>query len=216
MSVRRLSDARDISYMFIPLLYVKLWSLMWHRVERGAFTPTDLPSVVSVWNAFCSFHSVTSDPYDTDKMAVELVIQFSTTRLAMKVGQQMVFQFVDKKMLMLTVKELEGKSRGSLAWLIRGRLVNILLIKCATTENIYFRTDRSCTETDLLIIFIFSSFNHLETGCWLLTMLTSSSPLTHNVWVFEWSSRTFIGSSTTHTLTILASKRFIVNCSFGD
>jgi len=58
---------------------------------------------------------VTSDPYDTDKMAVELVIQFSTTRLAMKVGQQMVFQFVDKKMLMLTVKELEGKSRGSLA-----------------------------------------------------------------------------------------------------
>ncbi len=58
---------------------------------------------------YCSLSlsvSTTLDPYDSDKMAAEFLMQFP--KQAFSVGQQLVFQFQDKKMLMLTVKEMEG------------------------------------------------------------------------------------------------------------
>ena len=80
--------------------------------------------------------STTTDPYDTDKMAVEFLQQF--TDHAFSVGQyvserslrtmlfqrhvsfplQLPFQFMDKKTLTLAVKDLECKHRSSTAGLI--------------------------------------------------------------------------------------------------
>jgi vesicle-fusing ATPase len=54
------------------------------------------------------FHSTTLEPYDTDQMAKEFLMQFSGH--AFTVGQQLAFSFVDKKLLGLVVKSLEGKS----------------------------------------------------------------------------------------------------------
>lgn len=51
---------------------------------------------------------VTTDGYDTDKMAAEFCMQFCPSQLALTVGQSIVYQFQDKKKLMLQVKELEG------------------------------------------------------------------------------------------------------------
>jgi vesicle-fusing ATPase len=58
---------------------------------------------------FSVFHSTTLEPYDTDQMAKEFLMQFSGQ--AFTVGQQLAFSFVDKKLLGLVVKSLEGKSR---------------------------------------------------------------------------------------------------------
>jgi hypothetical protein len=51
--------------------------------------------------------STTLDPYDTDQMAREFLLQFSGQ--AFTVGQQLAFSFLDKKLLGLVVKSLEGK-----------------------------------------------------------------------------------------------------------
>ena len=52
--------------------------------------------------------STTTEPYDTDMMAQEFVQQFPYQ--ALTVGQQLDFNFVDKKFLLsIIVKELEGK-----------------------------------------------------------------------------------------------------------
>jgi vesicle-fusing ATPase len=48
----------------------------------------------------------TTEPYDTDLMAKEFLMQFSGQ--AFTVGQLLAFQFQDKKMLSLCVKSLEG------------------------------------------------------------------------------------------------------------
>lgn len=48
------------------------------------------------------------EPYDTDLMAKDFLMQFSG--LALTVGQPLVFSFQDKKMLGLVVKSLEGES----------------------------------------------------------------------------------------------------------
>jgi hypothetical protein len=54
------------------------------------------------------FFSTTLEPYDTDKMANELLQQFGNQ--AFTVGQQFAFQLGDqKKTLMVSVKEMEGK-----------------------------------------------------------------------------------------------------------
>lgn len=51
--------------------------------------------------------STTLEPYDTDKMAFELLQQFANQ--AFTVGQQFAFQLQDqKKTLMVSIKELEG------------------------------------------------------------------------------------------------------------
>ena len=46
------------------------------------------------------------DPYDSDRMAAEFLMQFP--QQAFTVGQLLVFQFMDLKMLSLTVKEING------------------------------------------------------------------------------------------------------------
>ncbi|KAK2151366.1 hypothetical protein LSH36_366g05020 [Paralvinella palmiformis] len=50
--------------------------------------------------------STTLDPYDSDRMAAEFLMQFP--RQAFSVGQQLAFAFPEKKMLLLTCKELEA------------------------------------------------------------------------------------------------------------
>jgi vesicle-fusing ATPase len=52
-------------------------------------------------------YSTTLEPYDTDQMAKEFLLQFSGQ--AFTVGQQLAFSFLDKKLLGLVVKTLEGK-----------------------------------------------------------------------------------------------------------
>jgi len=50
--------------------------------------------------------STTTEPFDTDKMALEFVNQFP--QQAFTVGQELVFSFMDKKVLSVIVRELEG------------------------------------------------------------------------------------------------------------
>lgn len=47
------------------------------------------------------------EPYDSDLMAKEFLMQFAG--MALTVGQTLVFSFQDKKLLGLAVKTLEGK-----------------------------------------------------------------------------------------------------------
>jgi len=61
--------------------------------------------------------NTTTDPYDTDKMAVEFLMQFN--QRAFSVGQELAFSFVDKKLLVAKVKELGALDLG----VVRGRLV---------------------------------------------------------------------------------------------
>lgn len=51
-------------------------------------------------------YSTTLEPYDTDEMAKEFLLQFSG--LALTVGQPLVYSFNDKKLLGLVVKTLEA------------------------------------------------------------------------------------------------------------
>jgi len=62
---------------------------------------------------FLSPKSTTTDPYDTDKMAVEFLQQFSDH--AFSVGQCLPFQFLDKKTLTLAVKEIEAADLSAVA-----------------------------------------------------------------------------------------------------
>ena len=50
--------------------------------------------------------STTTEPFDTDKMALEFVKQFC--RQAFTVGQELVFSYVEKKVLTVVIRELEG------------------------------------------------------------------------------------------------------------
>jgi len=54
------------------------------------------------------FCSIPTEPYDTDKMAPELAMQFAPSRLALREKQQIVFQMPDRKPLMLKVKDIQG------------------------------------------------------------------------------------------------------------
>jgi hypothetical protein len=53
-----------------------------------------------------SVYSATTEPYDTEKMALDFSEQFP--RQAFTVGQELVFSFKDKKVLSVVVKDLEG------------------------------------------------------------------------------------------------------------
>jgi len=54
------------------------------------------------------YSSGTSEPYDTDEMAREFLLQFSGQ--AFSEGQLLAFKFMEKKVLALTIKSLEGKN----------------------------------------------------------------------------------------------------------
>lgn len=49
---------------------------------------------------------MSQEPFDTDKMAKDFVLQFAG--IALTVGQTLAFQFEDKKLLGLVVKTLEA------------------------------------------------------------------------------------------------------------
>lgn len=57
--------------------------------------------------------SVTLEPYNTDEMAKDFLLQFSGQ--AFTVGQQLAFQFKDKKLLGLVVKSLEAADLSAIS-----------------------------------------------------------------------------------------------------
>ncbi|XP_076162163.1 vesicle-fusing ATPase 1-like [Ptiloglossa arizonensis] len=62
---------------------------------------------------FLQKKSTTMEPYNTDEMAKDFLLQFSGQ--AFTVGQQLVFQFKDKKMLGLVVKSLEAADLSAIS-----------------------------------------------------------------------------------------------------
>lgn len=56
---------------------------------------------------FSLLYSANLDPHDTDKMAAEFLMQFNN--MAFTEGQSLAFQFADKKLLVIAVKEIEGE-----------------------------------------------------------------------------------------------------------
>lgn len=56
---------------------------------------------------FSLLYSANLDPHDTDKMAAEFLMQFNN--MAFTEGQCLAFQFSDKKLLVITIKEIEGE-----------------------------------------------------------------------------------------------------------
>lgn len=59
------------------------------------------------------YFSVTLEPYNTDEMAKDFLLQFSGQ--AFTVGQQLAFQFKDKKLLGLVVKSLEAADLSAIS-----------------------------------------------------------------------------------------------------
>lgn len=59
-----------------------------------------------------TLYSVSQEPYDSDQMAKEFIMQFAG--MALTVGQSLVFNFKDKKLLGLAVKSLEAIDPKSL------------------------------------------------------------------------------------------------------
>ncbi|KAH8295288.1 hypothetical protein KR018_009597 [Drosophila ironensis] len=66
----------------------------------------DLITLVSFETDFLQKKTTTQEPYDSDEMAKEFIMQFAGMPLT--VGQTLVFQFKDKKFLGLAVKTLEA------------------------------------------------------------------------------------------------------------
>lgn len=54
----------------------------------------------------------TTEPYDSDLMAKEFLMQFAG--LAVTVGQPLVFSFMDKKLLGLSIKSIEAIDASSI------------------------------------------------------------------------------------------------------
>lgn len=52
-------------------------------------------------------YSANNDPYDSDKMAAEFLMSFNSQAFTQE--QIMAFQFADKKLLGVFIKEIEGK-----------------------------------------------------------------------------------------------------------
>ena len=73
---------------------------MWYKFVFCGIT------TVIIYDAY--YYRTTTDGYDTDKMGPEFCMQFVPSQLTLTVGQSIVFQFQDKKKLMLLVKEVEG------------------------------------------------------------------------------------------------------------
>ncbi|XP_002013320.2 vesicle-fusing ATPase 2 [Drosophila persimilis] len=67
---------------------------------------SDIITQVSFETDFLQKKTTTQEPYDSDEMAKEFIMQFSG--MALTVGQSLVFQFKDKKFLGLAVKTLEA------------------------------------------------------------------------------------------------------------
>ncbi|XP_055389616.1 vesicle-fusing ATPase 1 [Condylostylus longicornis] len=79
------------------------------EIEVRAFAfdgSSDVICSVTLETDFLQKKTVSQEPYDTDQMAKEFLLQFAG--LALTVGQTLVFSFQDKKLLGLAVKTLEA------------------------------------------------------------------------------------------------------------
>ncbi|EDX01552.1 vesicle-fusing ATPase 1 [Drosophila teissieri] len=73
---------------------------------------SDVITCVSFETDFLQKKTVSQEPYDSDQMAKEFIMQFAG--MALTVGQSLVFNFKDKKLLGLAVKSLEAIDPKSL------------------------------------------------------------------------------------------------------
>lgn len=76
---------------FLHMEMIQKWSRLIHKLTI---------------NKTLSVPSTSLDPYDSDQMARDFLIQFSNQ--VFTAGQQLAFSFQDKKVLSLVVKNLEG------------------------------------------------------------------------------------------------------------
>lgn len=77
------------------------------EVRPFQFNPNkDVLSNMIVELDFLAKKNTTTEPYDTDKMAVEFLNQYP--RQAFTIGQELAFSFMEKKLLVARVKELEA------------------------------------------------------------------------------------------------------------
>ncbi|XP_076642480.1 vesicle-fusing ATPase 1 [Halictus rubicundus] len=86
------------------------------EVRPYHFSPTSSTEclcVIVLEADFLQKKSTTLEPYNTDEMARDFLLQFSGQ--AFTVGQQLVFQFKDKKMLGLVVKSLEAADLSAIS-----------------------------------------------------------------------------------------------------
>lgn len=78
-------------------------------VRPYVFDPnTQYIAKVTLEADFLEKKNITKDPYDTDKMSMDFVQQFP--KQAFTVGQILAYQFADKRLLKLVVKEMEVAS----------------------------------------------------------------------------------------------------------
>ncbi|XP_071050652.1 vesicle-fusing ATPase 1-like [Onthophagus taurus] len=63
-------------------------------------------TTITIEAEFMAKKTVTQDPYDSDEMAMEFIKQFA--HQAFTKGQLLAFSFMNKKVLQLTIKDLEG------------------------------------------------------------------------------------------------------------
>lgn len=89
-----------------------------------------------------STHSITQEPYDTDKMSKNFIMQFAGMPLT--VGQPLAYQFEEKKLLALVVKSLEAvdpaavmsdKDKVELKKTVFGKLLGNTNVQFEKAEN---------------------------------------------------------------------------------
>lgn len=81
-----------------------VWRLIFFKRKRKKWINVEIEDVENNW---IDCYRSSLEPYDSDQMAKEFILQFSG--MALTVGQTLVFSFQDKKLLGLAVKSLEGK-----------------------------------------------------------------------------------------------------------
>ncbi|XP_032582701.1 vesicle-fusing ATPase 1 [Drosophila sechellia] len=102
---------------------------------------SDVITCVSFETDFLQKKTVSQEPYDSDQMAKEFLMQFAG--MALTVGQSLVFNFKDKKLLGLAVKSLEAidpKSLGegkdtSMRNVRFGRILGNTVVQFEKAEN---------------------------------------------------------------------------------
>uniref|UniRef100_A0A1A9WAQ9 Vesicle-fusing ATPase n=1 Tax=Glossina brevipalpis TaxID=37001 RepID=A0A1A9WAQ9_9MUSC len=102
---------------------------------------SDIITVASFETDFLQKKTISKEPYDTDQMAKEFLMQFAG--LALTVGQSLVFSFQEKKLLGLAVKTLEaidpkaiGEGKEASTKNVRfGRITGNTMIQFEKAEN---------------------------------------------------------------------------------
>nr|NP_001259506.1 comatose, isoform B [Drosophila melanogaster]NP_524877.1 comatose, isoform A [Drosophila melanogaster]P46461.1 RecName: Full=Vesicle-fusing ATPase 1; AltName: Full=N-ethylmaleimide-sensitive fusion protein 1; Short=NEM-sensitive fusion protein 1; AltName: Full=Protein comatose; AltName: Full=Vesicular-fusion protein NSF1; AltName: Full=dNsf-1; Short=NSF-1 [Drosophila melanogaster]AOQ11372.1 comt-RA [synthetic construct]AAA83413.1 N-ethylmaleimide-sensitive fusion protein [Drosophila melanoga len=102
---------------------------------------SDVITCVSFETDFLQKKTVSQEPYDSDQMAKEFIMQFAG--MALTVGQSLVFNFKDKKLLGLAVKSLEaidpkslGEGKDTAMRNVRfGRILGNTVVQFEKAEN---------------------------------------------------------------------------------